>query len=187
MIYGVYIWKNKLFVIDTLELGSEYPVLELQLDAEGFDQLLDMHVFQSIFKQIYDNIGLKESDGLVIAYPDSYGIWERGIIYHNAKKTGKILRLVSVSTAVSMSITTTGDDEEYVVVLQTERGQGVSSVCDIEHGICEEVCRFGALSNGQLSDKWLPEQDSYIPLSYMRKIVVMDSDDIVDRMVQVLI
>ena len=86
MIYGVYIWKNKLFVIDTLELGSEYPVLELQLDAEGFDQLLDMHVFQSIFKQIYDNIGLKESDGLVIAYPDSYGIWERGIIYHNAKK-----------------------------------------------------------------------------------------------------
>lgn len=134
---------------------------------------------------------VKETDEFIIVCPDSYGIWERTIIYHNAELTGiKILRLISVSSAVSMSVSPTDgyDDEELIIVLRSEGENGLSTVCDISNGICTEYCRFSALNNGKLSAKWLSEQDGYI-YSYdnISKIVAMDSDDIVDRMIQVLI
>ena len=190
MIYGVYIWRDRVFLNHTLEPKSENPMQAILLEAEVSDQLLDLQSFQNIFNLIIELKNVKKTDEFIIVCPDSYGIWERTIIYHNAELTGiNILRLISVSSAVSMSVPPTDgyDDEEFVVVLQSEGENGLSTVCDISNGICGEYCRFNAFNNGKLSSKWLSKQNGYISYDNISNIVAMDSDDIVDRMIQELI
>ena len=188
MIYGVSIWNNKLFVIDDYELGEEYPVLEISLHSSGTDQLLDQHMFQHVFDNILRETHPNGIDGFIMVIPDTYGFQERWILFKNAELSGvNLLRLIPLSAALALSFPLSnsgGKDAEYVLTFQSDGKNGISAVYDTCDGVYEPLY-VHFLRNGHYSKKHLSNLDS-LP-KHIFKLIAIDNDDIVNRMIQALI